>query len=95
MSGQPAESTGDRMMTEDQRIRMEYLERAVQSYNEVIDYVLNNPYSDPIAFLECWAEGDFSALRNEWEDVPEEVFWADPLHETNREWLEHGFSEVT
>lgn len=43
-----------------------------------ITYALNN--DDPISFLRCWNEGNFDALRNEWEDVPDEVFiGADPL----------------
>lgn len=34
---------------------------------------------EPVVFLECWQEGDFDALRNEWDDVPDEVFiGADP-----------------
>ena len=49
-----------------------------------IEYALND--DDPEAFLRCWVEGNFDALRNEWENVPEEVFiGADPLHpETKR-----------
>ncbi|OLU25466.1 hypothetical protein BVH03_17575 [Pseudomonas sp. PA15(2017)] len=37
-----------------------------------IEYALGN--DDPITFLRCWHEGNFDALRNEWEDVPDEVF---------------------
>ena len=49
-----------------------------------IEYALSD--DDPVAFLRCWFEGNFDALRNEWENVPEEVFiGADPLRpETNR-----------
>lgn len=32
------------------------------------------------AFLRCWLEGDFAAIRKEWPDAPEELFiGADPL----------------
>lgn len=27
-----------------------------------------------LAFLRCWLEGDFKAIREEWPDCPEEVF---------------------
>ena len=49
-----------------------------------IEYALN--VDEPEAFLRCWFEGNFDALRNEWDAVPEEVFiGADPLHpETKR-----------
>jgi len=36
---------------------------------------------EPMAFLRCWSHGDFSSIRREWPDAPEEVFiGADPLH---------------
>lgn len=34
-----------------------------------------------LAFLRCWTEGDFDAIREEWPEAPKEVFiGADPLH---------------
>ncbi|MFJ2453975.1 hypothetical protein ACIOWK_20025 [Pseudomonas protegens] len=46
-----------------------------------IAYALANPCESPLEFLRCWSSGDFQALRQEWDDVPEEVFIdADPLH---------------
>lgn len=34
-----------------------------------------------LAFLRCWNEGDFAAIRREWPEAPAEVFvGADPLH---------------
>lgn len=38
-----------------------------------IQYVLETN-DEPVAFLECWNEGDFDALREEWDNVPDEVF---------------------
>ena len=44
-----------------------------------IEYALS--HDEPEAFLRCWMEGNFDAIRREWEDVPEEVFiGADPTH---------------
>ncbi len=44
-----------------------------------IEYAIND--DSPKEFLQCWFEGDFEALREEWEDVPEAVFiGADSLH---------------
>lgn len=34
---------------------------------------------DGQAFLRCWNEGDFDAIRREWPEAPEEVYFADPL----------------
>jgi len=46
-----------------------------------IAYALANPCESPLDFLRCWNSGDFEAIRQEWDDVPEEVFLgADPLH---------------
>jgi hypothetical protein len=34
-----------------------------------------------LAFLRCWNEGNFEAIRREWPEVPVSVFvGADPLH---------------
>ena len=36
---------------------------------------------DGMAFLRCWNEGNFEAIRREWPEAPEAVFvGADPLH---------------
>lgn len=36
---------------------------------------------DGLAFLRCWNEGNFEAVRREWPEAPEDVFiGADPLH---------------
>ena len=38
---------------------------------------------DGLAFLRCWNEGNFEAIRSEWPEAPESVFvGADPLHPT-------------
>ncbi|MDQ0655137.1 hypothetical protein [Pseudomonas cedrina] len=38
-----------------------------------------------LAFLRCWNEGNFDAIRNEWPEAPEEVFiGADPLHKPSK-----------
>lgn len=39
-----------------------------------IQYVLDNPYEEPLEFLRAWMYGDFDVLRNEWPDVPDSVF---------------------
>lgn len=45
-----------------------------------IAYALQNRCESPIEFLDCWNEGNFEALREEWLNVPPEVFiGADPL----------------
>lgn len=34
-----------------------------------------------LAFLRCWNEGNFEAIRREWPEAPDAVFvGADPLH---------------
>lgn len=44
-----------------------------------IEFALSD--DEGIAFLECFNEGDFEAIREEWPDAPEEVFvGADPEH---------------
>lgn len=38
--------------------------------------------SNQVAFLNCWNEGEFDIIRDEWDDVPDEVFiGADSLFE--------------
>lgn len=44
----------------------------------VIQYTLKD--KDGLLFLRLWNEGNFQAIREEWPDAPEEVFWADPLY---------------
>lgn len=39
--------------------------------------------SEGMAFLRCWNEGNFDAIRREWPEAPEDVFiGADPLHKS-------------
>lgn len=46
-----------------------------------IAYALDHPCESPMEFLRCWNEGNFDALREEWSDIPDEVFiGADPLY---------------
>lgn len=46
-----------------------------------IKYALKNRFDEPLIFLELWREGNFETIREEWPDVPQEVFiGADPLH---------------
>lgn len=52
--------------------------------------------SEAATFLRLWLEGDFAAIRRDWDDVPEEVFiGADPLHkltvQEEREWTPWEF----
>lgn len=43
-----------------------------------IKYALND--FEGLAFLRCWYHGDFTSLKEEWDNVPDEVFiGADPL----------------
>lgn len=43
-----------------------------------IQYALET--DEGLEFLRLWNEGDFDAIRDEWEDVPDDVFiGADPL----------------
>lgn len=39
-----------------------------------IQFALNNPTEDIMAFLHCWNEGNFEALRREWPEAPEDVY---------------------
>lgn len=48
---------------------------------EAMKYALRA--DEGMAFLQCWIEGDFAAIRKEWPDAPEAVFvGADPMHKT-------------
>lgn len=45
-----------------------------------LTYAFENPSEEPLEFLRCWYDGDFQAIRDEWENVPDAVFiGADPL----------------
>lgn len=51
-----------------------------------IQYAIENSDEEPIQFLRCWYHGDFDAIRQEWNDVPDEVFiGADPLFAAGKE----------
>lgn len=39
-----------------------------------IAYVLDHPNDDPVEFLRLWNEGCFTELRQEWDDIPDDVF---------------------
>lgn len=61
------------------------------SVDESIDYSASQAAiqftletDEGMAFLRCWNQGDFGAIRDEWPEAPEEVFiGADPLHKNN------------
>ena len=60
---------------------LEELSKTEATYNAVIDYILGKGYMEsPLEFLRCWNEGNFDALREEWPDAPEEIYFADPLY---------------
>ncbi|UVM13049.1 hypothetical protein [Pseudomonas protegens] len=49
-----------------------------------IEFALKD--EDGLIFLQFWHEGDFDAIRAEWENVPDEVFiGADPLFQLTAE----------
>ncbi|WP_339118912.1 hypothetical protein [Halomonas sp. BMC6] len=55
------------------------LEQRCDSAIAAIQFALET--DEGLAFLRCWNEGDFDAIRDEWPEAPEEVFiGADPLH---------------
>ena len=55
------------------------LDQTISCYNAAIEYALKG--EDGMLFLKLWYQGDFEAIRREWDDVPESVFiGADPLH---------------
>lgn len=58
-----------------------------------IQYALDTDEST--AFLRCWMEGNFAAIRKEWPDAPEAVFvGADPLHPKTKIGLEHELRQL-
>lgn len=69
--------------------------RAAREIERLNEEVMAAPYAavaaiafaieddDGKAFLRCWNEGDFEAIRREWPEAPEDVFiGADSLHKT-------------
>lgn len=55
-------------------------ERGLIAFREVINYVCGaGRHEEPLEFLRCWNEGNFSALRKEWPDAPLAIYYADPL----------------
>lgn len=70
-------------LVEGERLAIQQAEAVPNPAVAAIKYVLEHPTDSPVEFLNCWMYGDFSALRNEWEDVPEAVFvGADPAIST-------------
>lgn len=62
----------------------EQINKTEAVYNAVIGYMLGKGYcEEPLSFLRCWNEGNFDALREEWPDAPEEIYFADPLYKGN------------
>ncbi|PNG40238.1 hypothetical protein A1395_06220 [Pseudomonas protegens] len=54
-----------------------------------IEFALKD--EDGLIFLQLWHEGDFDAIRAEWENVPDKVFiGADPLFQPTVEVPEHA-----
>lgn len=56
-------------------------EKATRCMQAVIQFALDDDCG--LEFLRCWNEGDFEAIRNEWPDAPEDVFFADPLYRSD------------
>ncbi|WP_312299153.1 hypothetical protein [Stutzerimonas nitrititolerans] len=55
-------------------------ERGIAAFNAVISYMLGEGrWEEPLEFLRLWNEGDFDALRAEWPDAPQAIYYADPL----------------
>lgn len=70
----------DRLREEVERLKEELEENNSDAAVAAIKYALEHWTEDPVTFLECWMDGDFSSIREEWDDVPDEVFiGADPL----------------
>ena len=66
---------------EDRQWLQNQLSQTEQCFTAALDYALED--DDPEAFLRCWAEGNFDAIRAEWSDAPEAVFFADPEGNNN------------
>lgn len=62
-------------------LKAELADQAPYAAVAAIAYALGRGFMEsPMDFLRCWNEGDFEAVRNEWPEVPDEVFiGADPL----------------
>lgn len=57
-------------------------EKYMQTQNSAVSAVqFALETDDGLAFLRCWNEGNFEAIRREWPEAPVSVFvGADPLH---------------
>lgn len=43
-------------------------------WNALLNYVLENQGEESLTLLRLWREGSFDTIRQEWPDVPDEVF---------------------
>lgn len=43
-------------------------------WNALLNYVLDNRIDEPLELLRLWREGSFDEIRQEWPDVPQEMF---------------------
>lgn len=69
------------MFGEDLKTHLAQSSQGADASNAVISYMLDNRNESPLEFLHCWNEGNFDAIRQEWPNVPEEVFiGADTQH---------------
>ena len=80
-------SCSERLVTQNQRLKTIITERettidelsGANAAVAAIQYALKDSTS-MFEFLYTWNEGEFQSLRDEWDDVPDEVFiGADPL----------------
>lgn len=63
-----------------ERLKEELEENNSDAAVAAIKYALEHWTDEPVTFLKCWMDGDFSSIREEWDEVPDEVFiGADPL----------------
>lgn len=70
----------ERLREEVERLKEELEENNSYPAVAAIEYALRHSLDEPMEFLRCWMGGDFDSLREEWNDVPDEVFiGADPL----------------
>ena len=64
--------------THEQQVQIEQLTERNNPAVAAIQYAIDDPFCKE--FLQLWNEGDFDAIRKEWDDVPDEVFdGADPF----------------
>ncbi len=80
LNGSPFQlSTDNFTVTDDGSLSLEFA--LPDAAAAAIAYALDHPCESPMEFLRCWNEGNFDALREEWSDIPDEVFiGADPLY---------------